>query len=47
MRKNCKIVHEHSERVIRERRKSLDFLDILLTALDEDGNGLTDLEIRN
>ena len=67
MRKNCKIVHEHSERVIRERRKSLnqtkddtatleaasqqqrylDFLDILLTAVDEDGNGLTDLEIRN
>ena len=64
MRKYCKTVHEHSERVIGERRKSLikdtatleaanqqqrylDFLDILLTAVDEDGNGLTDLEIRN
>ena len=28
-------------------RKYLDFLDILLTAADEDGNGLTDLEIRD
>ena len=68
----CKIVHEHSERVIQERRKSLglgggsvggegtatlesvakqkkclDFLDTLLTATDEEGKGLTDLEIRN
>ena len=25
----------------------MDFLDILLTAADEDGNGLTDLEIRD
>ena len=27
--------------------KHMDFLDILLTARDEDGNGLSDLEIRN
>jgi len=67
MREYCKIVHEHSERVIYERRNALDrtedgslhtettsrqqryldFLDVLLTAVDEDGNGLTDLEIRN
>ena len=72
MKAACKIVHEHSERVIQERRKSLglgggsvggegtatlesvakqkkclDFLDILLTATDEEGKGLTDLEIRN
>ena len=30
-----------------KQRKHLDFLDILLTAKDEEGNGLTDLEIRN
>ena len=70
MRHQCKVVHELSEKVIRERkqalglegkaadrdkaiefakqqRKYLDFLDILLTAADEDGNGLTDLEIRD
>ena len=28
-------------------RKYLDFLDILLTARDESGNGLSPLEIRN
>ena len=63
----CKIAHEYTESVIRERRKDLenkskqsddilnkigkkqylDFLDILLTAQDEDGKGLTDLEIRD
>ena len=65
----CKVVHDHSEKVIRERKKALglhlgrkdkaafgdatkqrkypDFLDVLLMAVDEDGNGLTDLEIRN
>ena len=72
MKEVCGIVHEHSERVIQERRKTLgldggsadgdgtairesvtkqkkylDFLDILLTAADEEGKGLTDLEIRN
>ena len=70
MRYQCKVVHELSEKVIRERKKALglegngdnrdkaiefakqqrkylDFLDILLTAADEDGNGLTDLEIRD
>ena len=71
MKQNCRLVHEHSERIIRERKKALlldkaesidreaifekasqqrkylDFLDILLTATDEDGNGLTDSEIRD
>ena len=72
MKKACRVVHEYSERVIRERKKALglegggcgkegesvleraarqrkylDFLDTLLTAVDEDGNGMTDLEIRN
>ena len=59
-RRACKIAHDYSEMVIKERRnalketrgnsgkrKYLDFLDILLTAADEDGNGLTDLEIRD
>ncbi len=64
----CRIVHEHSEKVIRERKKALnlkgsrseptpeltttkrtylDFLDVLLSAVDDDGKGLTDLEIRD
>ena len=70
MRRNCDLVHEQSEKVIKERKevlglvgtdadrdkalnvaktqkKYLDFLDVLLTAIDEDGNGLTDLEIRD
>ena len=64
MRGACKVVHDHAERVIRERRKVLqleeggeagsgnggrrrDFLDVLLLARDEEGEGLTDLEIRN
>ena len=67
-RKCCAVVHEHSKRVVHERKKALglesknadlakaleitkhqqkylDFLDILLTAADEDGNRLTDVEI--
>ena len=72
MKRNCDLVHEHSQQVIQNRKKALgledegagidreraleiakqnkkylDFLDILLTAADEDGNGLTDLEIRD
>ena len=70
MAKYCRIVHDHSEQVIRNRkialgllddnadhelalqtakkqRKYLDFLDILLTARDTEGIGLTDLEIRD
>lgn len=53
----CRYVHEFSENVIKERRQSLakdgpstkrhlDFLDILLTAKDDDGVGLTDPDIR-
>ncbi len=63
-KKACKLVHDHSMKVINERRntlshtlsdtqskelkprKYLDFLDILLTATDEDGTGLSDMEIR-
>ena len=63
MRQLCDLVHEHAEKIIAERklsleytksgeeiaepRKYLDFLDILLKAKDDDGNGMTDLEIRN
>ncbi len=71
MARCCKIVHDHSEQVIKDRKEALglqdgstvslallkraqdrsnrylDFLDILLTARDEDGKGLTDLEIRD
>ncbi|XP_072040874.1 cytochrome P450 4F6-like [Amphiura filiformis] len=59
---HCKIVHNHADAAIRERRaqlqrmekggsvdrkgKYVDFLDLLLKATDEDGHGLTDLEIR-
>ena len=74
-RKACKIFHDHSTAIIRERkhilgldtrqratmapqhdellenvsetRRYLDFLDILLTTVDEDGNGLSDREIRD
>ena len=72
MKAGLKIVHEHAEMVIKERRRALaldgkgegvkdmqnllngisnsrhlDFLDILLTAVDDKGVGLTDREIRN
>ncbi|XP_002736397.3 leukotriene-B4 omega-hydroxylase 3-like [Saccoglossus kowalevskii] len=61
-RKALNDVHNHSRRVIKERksalkdevergtvnkRKYIDFLDILLAAKDEDGNGLTDKEIQD
>ncbi|XP_062617356.1 leukotriene-B4 omega-hydroxylase 3-like [Saccostrea cucullata] len=58
-RKNCDYVHKVAEDIIEKRRKSLkedgpnpktrhlDFLDILLTARDENDKGLTSLEIRN
>ncbi|XP_052072903.1 cytochrome P450 4B1-like [Mytilus californianus] len=56
--KLCDFVHEFSEDIISkrkedlkenadtEKRRQLDFLDILLTARDESGKGLTDEEIR-
>ena len=70
MKAACKVVHEHAEMVIKERRRTLgldgenetnlqkvlekvtnsrqlDFLDTLLTAVDDKGIGLTDMEIRN
>ena len=52
----CSTLHKHSEKVIRERREALkheetlkhkNFLDILLAAVDADGNGLTDREVRD
>lgn len=55
-RKNVDFVHEVSDYLIKERKKmhelflkrtNTDFLDILLEARDEDGQGLTDSEIRN
>ncbi|XP_033748762.1 cytochrome P450 4F6-like isoform X1 [Pecten maximus] len=56
---HTKYIHEFDEKVIRDRRASLksdpsssekhrlDFLDILLTARDENGTGLTDREVRD
>lgn len=58
-KKNCDYVHKVAEDIIAKRKKSLeeegskpksrhlDFLDILLTAKDENSQGLTSLEIRN
>ena len=58
-RKACSTAHQYSEALIKERRKNLavdenedaerakDFLDILLTARDTDGAGLSDIDIRN
>uniref|UniRef100_A0A2C9JV95 Cytochrome P450 n=1 Tax=Biomphalaria glabrata TaxID=6526 RepID=A0A2C9JV95_BIOGL len=55
---NCDFVHQVAEEIINKRRdqlnkeglpskRHLDFLDILLSARDEDGKPMTDLEIRN
>ncbi|XP_069136543.1 ultra-long-chain fatty acid omega-hydroxylase-like isoform X1 [Argopecten irradians] len=58
-KRHCDYVHQVAEDIIRKRReamkveenvtakKALDFLDILLTARDEEGVGLNDIEIRN
>ncbi|XP_053389637.1 ultra-long-chain fatty acid omega-hydroxylase-like [Mercenaria mercenaria] len=58
-KKYCDYVHGVAEEVIKERKKALerstkpaegkylDFLDILLTAKDEEGNGMSLLDIRN
>ncbi|CAH2310729.1 cytochrome P450 4B1-like [Pelobates cultripes] len=59
--KACKISHDHTENVIKQRKESvkhddelekiqkrrhLDFLDILLFAQDENGQGLSDEDLR-
>ncbi|XP_046358280.2 ultra-long-chain fatty acid omega-hydroxylase-like isoform X3 [Haliotis rufescens] len=57
-RKHCDFVHRWAEDIIDKRRQTLerdgppktrylDFLDVLLSARDADGKGLTPLEIRN
>uniref|UniRef100_A0A8C7A0Y2 Cytochrome P450 4B1 n=1 Tax=Nothoprocta perdicaria TaxID=30464 RepID=A0A8C7A0Y2_NOTPE len=60
-RKACKLAHQHTDKVIKERKESLkdeqefekiqkkrhlDFLDILLCAKDENGSGLSDEDLR-
>ncbi|KAL5013691.1 hypothetical protein ScPMuIL_007961 [Solemya velum] len=56
--RHCDYVHKFSQDIIQKRkesikiqgqvkRKYLDFLDILLTARDENGDGLTDIEMQN
>ncbi|XP_053549486.1 cytochrome P450 4A4 [Bombina bombina] len=60
-RKACKIAHQHTDKVIEQRKKllenegelekvkqkrHLDFLDILLCAKDEYGQGLSDKDLR-
>ncbi|XP_063284083.1 cytochrome P450 4B1-like [Pelobates fuscus] len=61
-RRNCKIAHEYTDNVIKQRKESLkqneaelekiqkkrhlDLLDILLFAQDENGQGLSDEDIR-
>ncbi|XP_053388474.1 cytochrome P450 4F6-like [Mercenaria mercenaria] len=58
-KQDCDFVHSVAEDIINNRRRSLeieddvsnrkylDFLDILLTAKDENGAGLSDIDIRN
>ncbi|XP_072033186.1 uncharacterized protein [Amphiura filiformis] len=61
-RRNCRVVHNYSTSVIKQRRQALstgeyqkkekerkymDFVDILLSAKDEDGKGLSDSEIQD
>ncbi|XP_060083496.1 cytochrome P450 4A25-like [Ylistrum balloti] len=58
-RRNCDFVHTVTEEIITKRKQALkemesspknrylDFLDILLSAKDESGNGLSDAEIRD
>jgi len=57
-KKDCDFVHSVSENIIEKRRlalsqggveskKNLDFLDILLTAKDDNGEGLSTLDIRS
>ncbi|XP_063283836.1 cytochrome P450 4B1-like [Pelobates fuscus] len=61
LRKALKIAHQHTEKVIKQRKESLqqekelekiqkkrhlDFLDILLFAKDENGKGLSDEDLR-
>uniref|UniRef100_A0A8B9S8V7 Cytochrome P450 4B1 n=1 Tax=Apteryx owenii TaxID=8824 RepID=A0A8B9S8V7_APTOW len=60
-RKACQLAHQHTDKVIQERKESLkdeqefekiqkkrhlDFLDILLCAKDENGAGLSDEDLR-
>uniref|UniRef100_A0A8C9SZJ1 Cytochrome P450, family 4, subfamily T, polypeptide 8 n=1 Tax=Scleropages formosus TaxID=113540 RepID=A0A8C9SZJ1_SCLFO len=57
-RKACKIAHQHTDEVIKQRKKALkeelgtgqkrylDFLDILLCAKDDEQQGLSDKDIR-
>ncbi|XP_068095719.1 cytochrome P450 4B1-like isoform X2 [Hyperolius riggenbachi] len=57
-RKACRITHNHTDKVIQQRKvsmkeeselermKHLDFLDILLCAKDENGQGLSDEDLR-
>lgn len=56
-RQACSRIHKFSQAVIKERRaalgtqqaasKKMSFLDLILTAKDGDGNGLTDTEIQH
>jgi len=45
--KRKKTLLEEGEKIISQKGRYLDFLDILLTAKDDDGQGLTDQEIRD